>query len=204
MATAKQTLIPSESLASLAALQPVVEGSLGFQCALNVIIASELHLLSRLCKLTNTRREIILTVKFSKLKANFARTDKVLNRLIRSTIQSGFFTAVFALGTLLSSRFSPTTSMISLFALPIERIYAHTMMDHLISREQLRNILSSGGSLISAPNFAVAGHGSGAEIISLRTTSSPSTASKNPETGRSNHYEEGFLVTGGVLVDSYC
>ncbi|KAJ7692618.1 hypothetical protein B0H17DRAFT_1200434 [Mycena rosella] len=83
--------------------------------------------------------------------------DKVLNHLICTTIQSGFFTGAvrsfFALGALLSSRLVPGTSMISLFAMPIGRVYTHTMMDHLIRHEQLRNILAHGENPTSFPIF---------------------------------------------------
>ncbi|KAJ7463606.1 hypothetical protein FB451DRAFT_1042867 [Mycena latifolia] len=147
-------------LAKLIALQPVVEANLALQCAIDVIIA------------------VRLTVIFSRSKTSFGRTDKVLNRLIRTAVQSGFFTAVFALGTLFAFRFSPGTQMIALFSLPIGRIYTHTMMDSLITREQLRNLLSNGGNgnLVSFPQFAGAG-----ETIMMRPNPSTTTAAKDPE-----------------------
>ncbi|KAJ6605919.1 hypothetical protein B0H10DRAFT_2228779 [Mycena sp. CBHHK59/15] len=82
----------------------------------------------------------ILTLSFSRSKNRFAtmRTNRVLDRLIRMAVQSGALTAVFALGTLFTFHFAT-------------RIYTHTMMDHLISREELRNMLSVGGNHISAP-----------------------------------------------------
>ncbi|KAJ7212547.1 hypothetical protein GGX14DRAFT_84863 [Mycena pura] len=132
VAAAIQSWIFSE-LAKLIALQPVVEGNLSLQCALDVLIA------------------VILSVTFNKSKTSFAKTDQMLNRLIRTAIQSGSFTAVFALGTVLSFRFSPKTYMIALFALPIGRIYTHTMMDHLITRNEMRKILMDGGNIISVP-----------------------------------------------------
>ncbi|KAJ6595027.1 hypothetical protein DFH09DRAFT_1357796 [Mycena vulgaris] len=163
VAAAIQSWIFSE-LAKLAALQPVVEGNLALQCAIDVIIS------------------IRLSFAFAKSKTNFARTDKVLNRLIRTAVQSGFFTAVFALGTLLSFRFSPGTYMIALFALPIGRIYTHTMMDHLNSREQLRHILSNGENIISVPNFnATTVSGTTRETIMMRPNASSASAGKNPE-----------------------
>ncbi|KAJ7463549.1 hypothetical protein FB451DRAFT_1264865 [Mycena latifolia] len=135
-------------LAKLIALQPVVEANLALQCAIDVIIA------------------IVLTVIFSRSKTSFGRTDEVLNRLIRTTIQSGFFTAVFALGTLISFRISPGTQLIALFALPIGRIYTH----------QLRNLLANSGNLVSFPQFA-----GGGETIMMRPNPSTSTAAKDPE-----------------------
>jgi len=168
VAAAIESWIFSE-LAKLVALQPIVEGNLALQCAVDVVIA------------------IRLTIIFSKSKTSFAKTDRVLNTLIRNAVQSGSFTAVFALGTLFSFRFSPGTYMLALFALPIGRIYTHTMMDQLICREELRNILMADGSIvtipnpISYPNFNAANpncptRGSAAVVngtaIMLRTTSS--------------------------------
>ncbi|KAF8205852.1 hypothetical protein K438DRAFT_1449509, partial [Mycena galopus ATCC 62051] len=114
----------SSKLSKLVELQPIVEGNLSLQCGIDVIIT------------------IIMTDMFSRLRTNFPDTEKVLNRLIRTAVQSGFFTAVFALGTLLSNRFSPRTYLVALFALPIGRIYTHTMMDQLITRKELRGMLS--------------------------------------------------------------
>ncbi|KAF8171190.1 hypothetical protein K438DRAFT_1982180 [Mycena galopus ATCC 62051] len=150
-------------LAKLAVLQPIVEVNLALQCALDVILTGELYL---------------LPVTFD---LQFTSTDKVFNRLIRTAVQSGFFTcgysgpsnercnelkrvrnsAVFALGNLFSFRFAPSTYMVALFALPIGRIYTHTMMDHLISREPLRNSLSTHGFIPTVPNF----HAPGEESI---------------------------------------
>ncbi|KAJ7797752.1 hypothetical protein B0H14DRAFT_2618607 [Mycena olivaceomarginata] len=134
------------------------------------------------------------------------RTDKVLNRLIRTAVQSGFFTggwsgtlnepydglnvqgilAVFALGTLFSFRFSPGTYMIALFTFPIGRIYTHTMMDHFISREPLRNNLSNSGNILTVPNFGAAGEeSSGAAngtVILLRNVSTRTNTTKTNET----------------------
>ncbi|KAJ6468488.1 hypothetical protein C8R47DRAFT_1024576 [Mycena vitilis] len=161
LAAAIQSWMISE-LAKVAALQPIVEANLALQTALDVIIAG------------------ILTWIFSKSKTSFKRTDKVLNRLIRTAVQSGAFTAVFALGTLFTFRFAPGTYMLAIFALPIGRIYTHTMMDHLISRQELRAILSNNGDLVTVPNFDNPGREGGRDgtAIMLRTTvsrhSSPS------------------------------
>ncbi|KAJ7806309.1 hypothetical protein B0H14DRAFT_3768568 [Mycena olivaceomarginata] len=132
------------TLSNLAALQPIIESNLALQCAIDTMIA------------------IIMTVMFSRWRTNFfADTDKMLNRLIRTAVQSGFFTAIFALGTLLSSRFSPGTYMVSLFALPIGRIYTHTMMDQLITREELRGMFLNRGNHLSFLISDVAPSGTG-------------------------------------------
>ncbi|KAJ7112663.1 hypothetical protein C8R44DRAFT_985083 [Mycena epipterygia] len=162
------TLISSE-LAKLAALQPVIEANLASQCAVDVLIA------------------IILCIMFSYSKTSIKRTDKVLNRLIRTAIQSGFFTGIFALGNLLSLHFSPGTYMLALFALPIGQIYTHTMMHHFVGREELRNMLAS-GNIISVSNFNIAATGSGwKEMMVLGSASS--TTSNAPEANEDNTTE---------------
>ncbi|KAJ7136834.1 hypothetical protein C8R44DRAFT_363097 [Mycena epipterygia] len=155
-------------LSKLAALQPVVEANLALQSALDVLIA------------------IILSITLSSSKTTITRTDKVLNRLIRTAIQSGFFTAVFALGTLLSFHFSPETYMLALFSLPIGRIYTHTMMDHFVGREELRNMLActNTANIISVPNFNIGGtatRGTGGIESMMALGNASSTASKAPE-----------------------
>ncbi|KAJ7862187.1 hypothetical protein B0H13DRAFT_2671745 [Mycena leptocephala] len=149
----------SSKLSKLVALQPIVEGNLALQCGIDVIIT------------------IIMTNMFSRLRTNFADTEKVLNRLIRTAVQSGFFTAVFALGTLLSNRFSPSTYLVALFALPIGRIYTHTMMDQLITRKELRGMLSNCGSF-SISNVTPSGTG-GIEAITMPTLSTVSNEIRN-------------------------
>ncbi|KAJ7347576.1 hypothetical protein DFH08DRAFT_1002552 [Mycena albidolilacea] len=182
VASAIEAWIFSE-LAKLVVLQPIVEVQLTLQCAIDVILAV-----------------------YSNSKTTIPRTDKVLNRLIRTAVQSGFFTggwsgthnerydglsargisAVFALGILFSFRFSPGTYMIALFTFPIGRIYTHTMMDHFISREPLRNSLSNSGNILTVPNFDAAGEeSSGAAngtLILLRNVSTRTNATKTNET----------------------
>ncbi|KAJ6569834.1 hypothetical protein DFH09DRAFT_1080562 [Mycena vulgaris] len=101
----------------LVLLQSIVMVNSALQCAIDVIIT------------------VVLTVVYTKSKTTFPRTDKVFDRLIRTAVRSGFFTvsAVFALGTLFSFRFSADTYMLTLFTLPIGRIYTHTIMDHFLN-----------------------------------------------------------------------
>ncbi|KAJ7838922.1 hypothetical protein B0H14DRAFT_3459031 [Mycena olivaceomarginata] len=65
--------------------------------------------------------------------------------------------------------------MLVVFALLIGRNYTHAMMSHLITCEQLRNMLSNGGNIISVPNF----HVTPVETLILGTSL---TSSKDPET----------------------
>ncbi|KAJ7452738.1 hypothetical protein B0H11DRAFT_283318 [Mycena galericulata] len=128
-AAAVQSWIFSE-LAKLATLRPIVEANLALQTAIDVAIS------------------VILSISFSRTKTSFRSTNRVLDSLIRGAVHSGVFTSLFALGTLLSFRYAPNTYMIAIFALPIGRVYTHTLLDHLIGREKLLTILSGsrGGS----------------------------------------------------------
>ncbi|KAJ6462922.1 hypothetical protein C8R45DRAFT_1107990 [Mycena sanguinolenta] len=150
-------------LTELVTLQQIIDGNLTLQCGVDAIIAT------------------IMTVMFSRWRTNFfVDTDRLLNRLIRTAVQSGFFPAAFALGTLLSSRFSPETAMVSLFALPIGRIYTHTMMDQLVSREELRGMLASRGNHLSFLISNVTPSGTGrTEVIMMHPLSTASKEVRN-------------------------
>ncbi|KAJ7112536.1 hypothetical protein C8R44DRAFT_985021 [Mycena epipterygia] len=163
----QSSTVISSQLAKLAALQVIIEANLALQCGVDVLIA------------------IILCIMFSGSKTSFMPMDKVLNRRIRTAIQSGFFTGIFSLGVLLSSHFSPGTYMFALFAFPIGRIYTHTMMHHFIGRKELRSILSNAADIIPVTNFNIAPTGTGGkETMVLGNVSS--TASKGPEADEEN------------------
>ncbi|KAF7350611.1 hypothetical protein MSAN_01621200 [Mycena sanguinolenta] len=152
-------------LAKMAALQPILEASIALQCGIDVTICATL----------------ILTLR--KSKTSFAHTDRILNRLIRAAVQSGFFTAFFALGSLFTFRFASKTNMIGLFAFPIGRIYTHTMMDHLVCREQLKHILTTNADIMSVPHFhfksvGINGSSGVVETVSLRPTQTLPKVSK--------------------------
>ncbi|KAJ6615057.1 hypothetical protein B0H10DRAFT_107168 [Mycena sp. CBHHK59/15] len=151
-------------LTKLHNLQPLVEGNLALQATLDVSIS------------------LILAYCLSKSKTTFKRTDMVLNRLIRGAVESGFFTSICALGELFSFRFAAGTYVIGLFALPIGRIYTHTMMDHLVRRDELRGLLSNGGNIISVPAFNTT-NGGDPENIAMTTHNSSKvhTLPKIPE-----------------------
>ncbi|KAJ7136838.1 hypothetical protein C8R44DRAFT_363183 [Mycena epipterygia] len=166
-------------LSNIPALYPVGEANLTLQCVVDVLIT------------------IILSITYSRwLKTSSTRMDRVLNRLIRTAIQSGFFTAVFALGILLSVRFSPGTNMSKLFALPIGQIYTHTIMDHFVRREELRKMLPNGGNIISVPDLNIisvpkfniggsAARGTGGTEMMMALGNASSTTSQDPEANES-------------------
>lgn len=77
--------------AKLVALRPIVEGKLLLQCCVDVIIAGEISLRLR-NRIQCPNILVHLSLIFSRSKTSFARTDRVLNILIRNAVQSGSFT----------------------------------------------------------------------------------------------------------------
>ncbi|KAJ7652382.1 hypothetical protein DFH06DRAFT_1331020 [Mycena polygramma] len=73
----------------LAALRPIVEANLALQLAIDVIVS------------------VILAVIFTRSKTGFPTTHTMPKSLLRNAVQSGSFTAIFAIGALFSFRFSP-------------------------------------------------------------------------------------------------
>lgn len=77
-------------------------------------------------------------------RTGFKKTDSVINRLIRGAVQTGLFAVIFSLGDLITFLKFPTTNLFGMFAVPIGRIYTNTLLDTLLSRQQLRNQLAGG------------------------------------------------------------
>ncbi|KAH8825037.1 hypothetical protein DL96DRAFT_156672 [Flagelloscypha sp. PMI_526] len=73
--------------------------------------------------------DLIITVSLSRAlwrsKTGLTRTDTVVNRCIRATIQSGLFSAVFAIFTLLAFVLRPDTYLYTIFNWPHGRIYSN-------------------------------------------------------------------------------
>ncbi|KAF9011000.1 hypothetical protein BDZ89DRAFT_500480 [Hymenopellis radicata] len=82
-----------------------------------------------------------LTFVLVRSKTGIRSTEKVLNRLIRGAIQTGFFATLFGLGHMLSFLCANDTSLHGFFVYPIGRIYTNTLLDSLNSRKKLRREL---------------------------------------------------------------
>ncbi|KAF8916374.1 hypothetical protein CPB85DRAFT_1289418, partial [Mucidula mucida] len=83
-----------------------------------------------------------LTLVLYRSRTGFHNTDTVINRLVRGAIQTGLFASVFAIALLITYLGSPNTNLYGMFAMPIGRIYTTALMDTLISREDLKEMLS--------------------------------------------------------------
>lgn len=111
--------------ADLVVLSPVVIGWLSLQVAADVIITCS------------------LTVILARSRTGFRKTDTVLNRLIRGSIQTGLFAGIFSIGDLVCFLTVPETNLYGMFAIPIGRIYTNTLLDTLLARDELRDQLSA-------------------------------------------------------------
>ncbi|KAF9223108.1 hypothetical protein BS17DRAFT_835469 [Gyrodon lividus] len=79
-----------------------------------------------------------LIIILARSRTGFRKTDTVLNRLIRGAIQTGLFAVIFSLGDLIAFVTVPTTNLYGMFAIPIGRIYTNTLLDTLLTREELK------------------------------------------------------------------
>ncbi|KAF8153405.1 hypothetical protein B0H34DRAFT_820766 [Crassisporium funariophilum] len=82
----------------------------------------------------------------SKSRTGFERSDTVINRLIRTSIQTGAICSACSILCLVLFLALPDTQMFALFGIPIARLYANTMLDTLLCRQYLRGMLSRGDS----------------------------------------------------------
>ncbi|KIJ62389.1 hypothetical protein HYDPIDRAFT_136040 [Hydnomerulius pinastri MD-312] len=80
-----------------------------------------------------------LIIILSRSRTGFRKTDTVLNRLIRGAIQTGLFAGIFSMGDLITFVALPTTNLYGMFAIPIGRIYTNTLLDTLLTREELKS-----------------------------------------------------------------
>ncbi|KAH8825036.1 hypothetical protein DL96DRAFT_156809 [Flagelloscypha sp. PMI_526] len=88
--------------------------------------------------------DIIITVVLSRAlwrsKTGFTRTNTVVNRCVRASIQSGFFSSVFAIAIILAFAFWPSTYLFAIFGWPLGRIYSNSLLYTLVARRELSEI----------------------------------------------------------------
>ncbi|KAK7690074.1 hypothetical protein QCA50_006720 [Cerrena zonata] len=113
-----------EVLADLPVLDNIIIGWLTLQVA---------------CDLTIT---CVLTWLLLHSRTGFRRTDTVLYRLIRGAVQTGLFAGIFSVADLATFLTLPETNLYGMFAIPIGRIYTNTLLDTLLARDELREMLS--------------------------------------------------------------
>jgi len=109
--------IPLKSILSLHGMFPRTIVWLGGAALADVIISASM-----------------VYVLYSAKKRAFGRTEKVLNRLIRSTVETGIITTVCATMELGFFLGIPTTDIHVIFALMLSKLYSNALMTSLNSR----------------------------------------------------------------------
>lgn len=106
-------------------LTPILSVWLGLEMALDVVICG------------------VLIYTLSKSRTGFARSDTIIRRLVRAAVQTGTFAAMFAMVTLILFFTKPHTQFYSLLGLPISRVYSNTLMDTILCRGELRELVQT-------------------------------------------------------------
>ncbi|KAH8824030.1 hypothetical protein DL96DRAFT_245139 [Flagelloscypha sp. PMI_526] len=73
-------------------------------------------------------------------KTGFSKTNTIINRCIRTAIQSGLFPSIFAIGNLVVFVVWPKTRLFTIFKYPLGRIYSNALLYTLVARKELANI----------------------------------------------------------------
>ncbi|KAG2009546.1 hypothetical protein CC2G_012465 [Coprinopsis cinerea AmutBmut pab1-1] len=92
----------------------------------------------------------LIYILHERKSAAFRASERALNRLMKISLQTGLCTAIFALMCLVLWLALPKTQYYMIFGIPISRVYTCTLMDTLLSRRHLRNILQSSGNVVGS------------------------------------------------------
>ncbi|KAF8158243.1 hypothetical protein B0H34DRAFT_797654 [Crassisporium funariophilum] len=134
-----KTCTSVRGIADMSVIKPFMISWLSTQLAVDVVLSG------------------ILLFYLARARTGFQRSDTVINRLMRTCIQAGFFSGVFSMMCLAFFIARPDTQYFSLFGLSISRVYTNTLMDTLLCREALRGIFQQQESVgyISSLNLRV-------------------------------------------------
>ncbi|KAG2010125.1 hypothetical protein CC2G_012969 [Coprinopsis cinerea AmutBmut pab1-1] len=89
----------------------------------------------------------ILLYTLGHSRTGFAQSDTVIRRLMRAAVQTGCFATAFAAVTLVLFLTNGDTQLYSLVGIPISRVYSNALMDTILCRGELRDLVqrSRGG-----------------------------------------------------------
>ncbi|KAH8824045.1 hypothetical protein DL96DRAFT_1616168 [Flagelloscypha sp. PMI_526] len=73
-------------------------------------------------------------------RTGFTTTNTIVNRCIRTAIQSGLFPSIFAIGNLVTFVILPKTLLFVVFKFPLGRIYSNALLYRIVARKELANI----------------------------------------------------------------
>ncbi|TFK20007.1 hypothetical protein FA15DRAFT_673921 [Coprinopsis marcescibilis] len=107
----------------LAGLRPYLTAWLCLEMAIDVVICG------------------MLLYTLGESRTGFAKSDTVIRRLMRAAIQTGCFAGIFAAITLILFLTKGDTQLFSMFGIPIGRVYSNTLMDTILCRGELRDLV---------------------------------------------------------------
>ncbi|KAH8818910.1 hypothetical protein DL96DRAFT_375486 [Flagelloscypha sp. PMI_526] len=88
--------------------------------------------------------DMAITVTLSRAlwqcKTGFLRTNTIIHRCIRASIQSGLFSSVFAIADIMGFVFWNNTYIYIVFGWPAGRIYSNSLLYTLVARKELAEI----------------------------------------------------------------
>ncbi|KAH8824028.1 hypothetical protein DL96DRAFT_1616142 [Flagelloscypha sp. PMI_526] len=73
-------------------------------------------------------------------RTGFTKTNAIVNRCIRTAIQSGLFPSIFAIGNLVAFVGWPKTLFFTVFKFPLGRIYSNALLYTVVARKELTKI----------------------------------------------------------------
>ncbi|KAH8111610.1 hypothetical protein DFH11DRAFT_1729281 [Phellopilus nigrolimitatus] len=82
---------------------------------------------------------LLLLYYLNRSRTGFKRTDSIINRICRSTVEAAVPVSVLCLCDLIFLTLMPSTNLHYMFALPIGRLYTNTLLSTLNERETLRS-----------------------------------------------------------------
>ncbi|KAH6912776.1 hypothetical protein BKA70DRAFT_1422340 [Coprinopsis sp. MPI-PUGE-AT-0042] len=142
----------------------------------------------------------LLLWTLARSRTGFTASDTVVKRLMRGALQTGCFAGIFAVITLILFLTSRDTQLFSLTGIPISRLYSNTLMDTILCRGVLREIMNQSepthnstsiglGSVNPTSSIALqihkeVDHDTGRESFQVRSTGRPKTA---PPPGTREH-----------------
>jgi len=108
----------------------------------------ELHWPALLWWLTSTAADLLITGtlvrSLSKRKTGFVSTDNVIDKIIRSTVQTGMITSIFAIGDVVCFLALPHTAINFAWDITLAKLYATCLMSTLNGRAALMNVTTEG------------------------------------------------------------
>ncbi|KAF8073659.1 hypothetical protein FPV67DRAFT_759512 [Lyophyllum atratum] len=78
-------------------------------------------------------------------RTGFRKSNPIVNQLIRVSIQTGLFTGIFSMVTLILVVKFPTSYLYAITGIPVSSVYTNTLMDTLLVRHALRETVWGGG-----------------------------------------------------------